>query len=86
MTIELAPHHMLIVADHWAIIPWNALRKSRGFLGLCSWGSPGSGTKWKRTGRGICVSSERSKRAVNLYKQRHVIEFIYIYQAHVSEP
>ena len=40
MTIELAPHHMLIVADHWAIIPWSALRKSRGFLGLCSWEAP----------------------------------------------
>ena len=37
--------------DHWVIILWSDLRKSRGLLGLWGSGNPGSGTKWKRMGR-----------------------------------
>ncbi|PXF54950.1 MAG: hypothetical protein C4B57_04910 [Deltaproteobacteria bacterium] len=39
MTIELAPHHMLIVTNYWMIIPWSDLRKSRSFPGFCSTGA-----------------------------------------------
>jgi len=27
MTIELAPHHMLIITDYWMIIPWSEYGK-----------------------------------------------------------
>jgi len=40
MTIELAPHHMLIVTDYWMIIPWSDLRKVPQFFWLLQYGKP----------------------------------------------
>jgi len=39
MTIELAPHHMLIITDYWIIIPWSDLRKTQ-FSWLLQYGKP----------------------------------------------
>ena len=39
MTIELAPHHMLIITDYWVIIPWSDLRKTQ-FSWLLQYGKP----------------------------------------------
>jgi len=47
MTIELAPHHMLIITDYWMIIPWSDLRKSRSFPGFYSTGKYGK--PWLRS-------------------------------------
>jgi len=61
MTIELAPHHMLIVTDYWMIIPWSDLRKSRSFPGFCSMENPGSEAQRRRTGRVPCCKSLRKQ-------------------------